>query len=107
MSKRPDFVSDTDAGRVAVDLIPVISTGHLTMDEANPPDANAFPTYAMVGEFGFVIYAGPSSDWGDDECREAFPNLARCVDWAHGNGFRYLRIDCDAEAIDGLEVFEW
>ena len=47
------------------------------------------------------------SNTAEVEWRAAHPSLAAIADWAIENGVRYVVLDRDAEAVNGLPVYSW
>lgn len=90
---------------IEVEVIPIVTTAHLTAEEADAP-ADGWPAYTLTGVYGAVSYCCCPEEWSDED-RERFPNLANVGRWAKSHGFHYVRFDRDGPTIDGLEVFEW
>lgn len=86
--------------------MPVISTAHITEEEANQAHGG-YPAYAMVGEYGFIVYiAQDPNEWNEGDL-ERFPALADCARWAQKLGYEWIRFDRDAETVPYLKTYEW
>lgn len=91
--------------KIEIDVIPVVSTAHLTEAEANAP-GDSYPTYTLTGECGLLSYCAFPEEWSEEQ-REEFPNLAKVGIWAACHGWAFVRFDRDGPEVEGLEVFNW
>jgi hypothetical protein len=94
------------SGVVQTDLVPRISTGHVSKATAEQLDRgdhlNAWTIVAPY-EHGWFLYAQPEDCRGDGTPTE----LCRIMDWAIRLGFNWIRLDADGDHIDDLESFDW
>ena len=91
----------------------VLSTAHITREDASNMAADAQGPGLIVDEFeyGFMVWI-PRADGVQDEgynqrleeYSEAFRQLIHLAQQA---GWRYLRLDCDAEVYEQLPTFDW
>jgi len=79
----------------------VLSTGHVTYD-----DSQAIPRLIRNGtingairEYGWLIHV--ESNDGD------LPALNAILTAARERGFFWVLLDCDADFVDGLPVYDW
>ncbi|MHB8744247.1 MAG: DUF5983 family protein [Sulfuricaulis sp.] len=98
--------------------LPVLSTAHLTRTDLNllndQNTRSAAPFRIMEDESGFFIHAGNADD--DNELvssrYDRLANLGftaeftKLIDSLRLSGFKYVLLDCDADASDNLPVFE-
>lgn len=100
-----EFCSDSGAWLMQ---IPVITTGHLTMDVAMQLSE------VLPGETYFGIEVSPTRHGAYVRCSEnciADPMIPECMSdclsWAHDAGFEWLRFDCDGSDVLELRHYDW
>lgn len=87
----------------------VVSTGHVSRPTATMLDETPCAKWPCVGgsyaDYGWFFYAH------DENCGEGdqhIPDdLFAVMTWARAKGFDYVLLDCDADAADDLQTFEW
>ena len=97
-----------------VHTIPVISSGHLTKEVAERLDQDAanWSGGANYQGCGFFLYLDEPSASSDSE------PVPQCLldirDWRRRlekegllDNNHWVRLDCDAETVEGLPVYEW
>lgn len=87
--------------------VPVISTGHLTMESANieitPDFEGPGYLYAIPTQGGFMVYGGEDAL----ENPEIPDDLRNVLSWALWNGYDWVRFDPDGDRIEELPWYEW
>jgi hypothetical protein len=83
--------------------IPVIATNHITESTAKDlekqGDANPW-TMCAPYEYGFF--------YAQDQPVEGTPqDLAAVMSWARTQGYQWVRLDADGDAVDGLPSYVW
>lgn len=95
----------------AMEKILNVSTGHIpkhTADALGSPESKDKPqlwdtlSYVYYHEYGWIIFADANA-----EIRESHKELADLLIFAKNNGATYLKLDCDAETLDGIPTFDW
>lgn len=87
----------------------VISTAHVSETTARRLDTTPAKEWPCAGgpygEYGWFVYAhDENAGVGDD----AIPaDLFDVMCWSCANGCDYVLFDCDADAVDGLPVYDW
>ena len=92
-------------------LAVVVSTGHLTKADAEELARVDIGRELLiyVGEYGWIVYAEAERH----ACEAASPDLRlsasfwNLLGWAQRQGYDWIRFDRDADAVEGLEVFDW
>ena len=111
---------------VELELVVVASTAHLTKHEAEKLDEAANggtisednyictepPARVLAGAYDwFLILETPDAIDPDDAngklCRDEWVGMMALVEWCHARGIDCVRLDRDADPIEGLEVHEW
>lgn len=88
-------------------------TKMLTLSTAHIPEsiAKSLETEPETDNFGLSVYPFAYGFWifiPDYGLRETIPKpLAACLRLAKENGCEWLRLDCDAEPLDELPVYDW
>lgn len=92
--------------------MPVISTGHITLEvcrrlEAGPGQTRLWCPVAMYEGYGLFLYLDEPSD-----CTDADPVpdcLMAIANWLKAQGFRdcWVRLDRDADPVPGLPYYDW
>jgi hypothetical protein len=85
-----------------------LSTGHLTQEETETPRED-WPGTMWNGEYGMFVSLCMLGGEGGAPCPDEWPGLARIVAWVADNcpEVEYLLFDCDADPIEGVEVYDW
>jgi hypothetical protein len=105
----------TKAGPPPVEIMscPVISTAHLTEDEAQRSPCD-WPTHCMESEYGFLVYFGTVADLrntieggGGPDPLDEWRGFLAAAEWAQSHGFEWIRFDQDAEQQPGVPTYEW
>ena len=90
--------------KIETNLIPVISTAHITervaQSIAEDGDGNEWGVPAAAYQHGFFLLSVADVE-GYPPCLEGVAH------WAAGQGFSMVRFDCDAPIVDGLVVYNW
>ena len=85
----------------------VLSTAHLTAEEGRAR-GDDFPCPCAEWEHGFFCYVADYSEWGNaEEMEAAWPSLMACAKFAAQHKLDWVRFDCDADTVDGLEAYDW
>jgi hypothetical protein len=86
----------------------VLSTGHITKATAELLDglpANQYPsTGGPYGDYGYFLYAYDADHEYDDTMPD---DLKAVLTFARAHGCVNVLLDCDADTVDGLPVFDW
>ncbi len=82
----------------------VVSTGHIQYSTTKwMDDEKNWHVSVDAYDYGWRVYIG--SEFGPD--RHIPPDLYALMKLAHNNGCKWLRLDCDADTIDGFQEFDW
>ncbi len=87
--------------------VPVLSTTHVReedlawLEKEAAGNGGPWILCARISDIGFLVWA--DEDAGVPENPKAITDLCR---WARAHGYDWFRLDCDAEVIDGLPVYE-
>lgn len=92
--------------------MPVISTGHITLEVCRRLGAGAGQTrlwcpVAKYEDYGFFLYLDEPSDYtGTDPVPTCLMDIAN---WLKAQGFKdcWVRLDCDAAPVPGLPYYDW
>lgn len=84
--------------------MPVISTGHLNERDAVRVNCGAYQGPAWLGLYGWIFAV---LDDEPENFDDGYQSLRDVFAWARTQGFDYVRLDSDAEAVDGLATYEW
>lgn len=91
--------------KLEIDRTLVCSTSHLSEeDNQSLFDEETNLIVYSLDEYGYMILARPVES---DEPREHSDNLESLLEFARKNDCDWLRLDRDAEQIEGLPTFEW
>ena len=95
-----------------IHTIPVISTAHITREVANRLDSEHQPwcACACYRDVGFFLYLDEHSDM-DEPVPQCLLDIR---DWRMSleregklDNCRWVRLDCDADTVDGLPTYDW
>lgn len=90
-----------------IDRTLVCSTSHLSPDDAQSlfNEETDLVVYSL-DEYGYMILARPIDGY-TGEARKHSDNLEKLLAFARKHRCDWLRLDRDANEIDGLQVFDW
>lgn len=91
------------------------STGHITYEDSLKllDDHEAFPSRVIPHQFGWWINVPDWAEWSELEVvlslyRKGYSQgMLNLLKYAAVNGCWWVNLDCDAYAVEGLDVFEW
>lgn len=95
-----------------VHTIPVISTAHLTREVADRLDGEhqSWCACAVYRDVGFFLFLDEPND-GDEPVPQCLLDIR---DWrmkleqeGRLDNSRWVRLDCDAEVVEGLPTYDW
>jgi hypothetical protein len=90
-----------------VDLIPAISTCHVSKETAerlDQGDQNNSWTIVAAYEHGWFLYVQPEDLIGTLDMPE---DLAEVMAWGRRHSVQWVRMDADAGAVDDLDQYDW
>ncbi|MFP3609221.1 hypothetical protein SB778_03790 [Paraburkholderia sp. SIMBA_050] len=90
-----------------VDLVPVISTCHVSESTAKQLDlGDTANTWTIVAayEHGWFLYVQPE-DLHDSLDMPA--DLRDVMHWGRRHNLQWIRLDCDADPVSDLEQYDW
>jgi hypothetical protein len=90
-----------------VDLVPVISTCHVSKDTAARLDLGDREndwTITAAYEHGWLLYVQPEELIADLGMPE---DLATVMAWGRRHKVQWIRMDCDAGAVHDLPQYDW
>lgn len=87
----------------------VIGTGHVTEKSAAFLDTVPSEQWPCLGgrygEYGWFLYAHEENcGTGKDRIPD---DIFAVMTWARKRGFEYVLVDCDADTVDDLPVYDW
>jgi hypothetical protein len=113
MSSLKQITEEASMAKLEVHTIPIISTAHLTkvVAERLDQDASTWCCGANYQGCGYFLYL-------DEPCASDAETVPQCLldirDWRMRlekegmlDNSRWVRLDWDAEAVEGLPVYEW
>lgn len=77
-----------------------LTTAHLRKETAQRMADGELDILCYPNEYGAFIYVG-------DEQHTTHPELQAIIVAAQADGIVWLKFDCDAAEVPGLEIFEW
>ena len=91
--------------------VPVISTAHLTREVAGILESkgNDNPWVPCAEwEYGFFLYL-EDPEAREEESEADITCLYAIRDWLREQGFKdcWVRLDCDADKVEGLPTYDW
>lgn len=89
-----------------IDRTLVCSTSHLTQEDSQAlfNESTDLVVYIM-DEYGWMILARPlEKEQGEQNHSD---NLEKLLEFARKNDCDWIRFDCDADEIEGMDTFEW
>ena len=92
---------------LTVEQMALISTAHVPESEANSISAGledgSGSSIGMVRDEGFLVHTGGD----EDECADAYPQLAALRRHFAAMGYPWILFDRDADRVPGLAEFDW
>lgn len=88
---------------VETSLVAVVSTAHVTREEAKILDAHGY----RRGPTGWFLYVDASGMPVIPEIPNPSEGLAGAIEIARERGCHYLLLDRDAEIIEGVKTYDW
>lgn len=88
----------------------VLSTGHLPQDEferLNVATAYDVGFSVMQHEYGTIVNIHDAEKDCITKRKELYPKLSKLIDYADGEGIKYLNFDQDGNLYDEFEQFDW
>lgn len=94
-------------------VVPVISTGHITAEDAQQLDHDAASGHpspvmgALCNECGWLLSIDDDLVEIPDQWPGYSPQFHHVIKTFHTLGYQYLRLDSEGDTVPGLPEFEW
>lgn len=84
-----------------------VSTGHITLADNGALKVAGYQTnMVMTRSTGFFIKL--HQDNREENIRDDYsPSLNKLIEFAFDKGFGMIELDCDAEVLEGFDLYDW